>query len=95
LLNTRIAKPWSWPKCFSWQVMFEFWMTSWKYYSKWCSYIEAKDLKNIFPTLAFYMILPKPLVVISRVEHNMIFHCVWWPLLIDMHEINLFFKKRV
>ncbi len=94
LLNTRIAKSWNWPKCFSWQVVFEFWMTSWKYYSKWCPYIEAKDLKNIFPTHAFYTILPKPLVV-SHVEHNMVFHCVWWPLLIDMHEIILFFWQHM
>jgi hypothetical protein len=86
LLNTRIAKSWNWPKCF--------FLTSWKYYSKWCPYIEAKDLKNIFPTHAFYMILPKPLVV-SRVEHNMVFHWVWWPVLIDMHEIEFVFWQHM
>ncbi len=94
LLNTRIPKSWNWPKCFSWQVVFEFWITSWKYYSKWCLYIEAKDLKNIFWTHAFYTILPEPLVV-SRVEHNMVFHCIWWPLLIDMHEIEFFFWQHI
>jgi hypothetical protein len=94
LLNSRIAKSWNWPKCFSWQVMFEFWITSWKYYSKWCPYIEAKDLKNIFPTHAFYMILPKPLVV-SRVEYNMVFHCVWWPLLIDAWDRICFLAAHV